>query len=173
MKSIELDKEDFKWFKSLTLYNTVLMGRNTWQTLPNKFLPQRANIVLTKDPSKIDNIDEVTVFNSLEAAKVFIDSQLPLSEVFVIGGANVYTQTLDLCDVLYVTEYQTSTLADVFFPEIDNSWELIAESVDLELDSLIYTHKVYFRRDIDEKSAIVSISKFEPLCEWKYINFTK
>lgn len=164
------NKRDLKWFKDLTLFNTVLMGRNTWDSLPNRYLPKRANIVLTRDPSRIYNFVEVTAFSSLEAAKTFIDTQLPLSDTFVIGGGKVYKQTLEFCDVLYITEYETTTLADTFFPKLDGSWVLVAESKKYEFEAIPYSHKVYFRDTITEEAASMSIEKFSPLLDWEYIN---
>ena len=113
--------DDLKRFKVLTTGNTIIMGRNTFLSLPKGALPNRRNIVLTHSQAKFEGAD---VFASLEAAIADCrqraeegDSQA--QEVFIIGGASVYKQALALADRLCLTVIDaTCDDADTFFPSI-------------------------------------------------------
>ncbi len=111
---------DLKHFKQLTSGNTVIMGRKTYESLPNGALPNRRNIVITRQHgAKFPHCDTA---NSLEHA-------LKLSEneeiVFIIGGASIYEQALSVATILYVTKINATFEADTFFPPITNSdWTL-------------------------------------------------
>ncbi len=112
--------KDLKWFKKNTLNKTVIMGRKTFQSLPNGALPKRKNIVLTKkDDFKAQNCIVLNEFN-----KVF-DFLNYNDENFIIGGAKIYEQFLPMVDKLYITRIYADLKADVFFPEINfNQWSL-------------------------------------------------
>jgi dihydrofolate reductase len=108
---------DLKHFKNVTLGHAVVMGRNTFQSILDRLhkpLPGRDNIVLTHDEGF--SYDDVRVIHEVDDIK-------QLGDVFIIGGAEVYTQTIDLADTLYVTEVHASIEGDVTFPEIDSSWQ--------------------------------------------------
>ncbi len=116
--------EDLKYFKRVTGGHTVLMGENTYLSLPKRPLPQRRNIVLTLDKGK--------VYEGCEMA-YSIDEALALcpkdEETFVMGGASIYRQFFPICDKLYITRMKADfPEADVFFPLIDEKdWNLISE----------------------------------------------
>jgi dihydrofolate reductase len=109
-------------FKKITSGHAVIMGKNTWESLPRKPLVNRVNIVIT------DNMQDVFE-GALRAGS--IDEALGLvnndDENFVIGGASVYRQFLPLCDRIYLTRVFKDFEADVFFPEIDpEHWNLVS-----------------------------------------------
>ena len=111
---------DLKRFKELTIGHTVVMGRKTWQSLPNGALPGRRNIVISRDASfKADGAD---VYNSLEEAFAAVAED---SEIFIIGGEQVYRQSLPYARRVYLTRIDSDAAgADTFFPEIDmEQWE--------------------------------------------------
>lgn len=114
---------DLKLFKNLTTNNIVVMGLNTFLSLPNqKALPNRTNIVLT---SKTDwSAPDVIVCRSIEEVRQKT-LWLP-GEVFIIGGSSVYKQFLPYCDTVYVTKVNSSKEADAFFPNLDENpeWNL-------------------------------------------------
>jgi dihydrofolate reductase len=119
--------DDLKRFKKLTTGHTLIMGRNTFLSLPNGALPNRRHIVIT------DQEDES--FEGCEMARSIEDAiQLAGSEVesFVIGGGMVYKQFLPVAGKLYLTQVHASFEADTFFPEIDFSlWKaLVTEEVE-------------------------------------------
>jgi len=113
--------DDLKRFKRLTTGHTVIMGRNTFDSLPNGPLPNRKNIVLTSRPHSLP--EGCVAVKSLEEAIACADKE---EELFIIGGASVYQQALPLADKLYLTLIHHSFAgADTFFPEIDFAqWQL-------------------------------------------------
>lgn len=110
---------DLKYFKSVTQGHTVIMGRNTYESLPNGALPNRRNIVLSRN--KDLQLDRCEVSSSLEDAIALCDSE---TEVFIIGGATVYAKAIDLVDKLYITYiHHQFEGTDAFFPKVDkNKW---------------------------------------------------
>ena len=115
--------EDLKHFKQLTLSHPVLMGENTYLSLPKRPLPGRRNIVLTLDKGKTYEGCEMAY--SIEEALRLCP---PEEETFVMGGASVYRQLLPLCDRLYITRMLAEFPdADVFLPPIGPEWELVSE----------------------------------------------
>lgn len=106
---------DLKRFKALTTGHTVIMGRNTFLSLPKGALPNRRNIVLSRNPEAA--FPGCDVFHSLNEA---LEACAPEEQVFVIGGAALYADALPLANRLCVTHIgATPEAADVFFPEID------------------------------------------------------
>lgn len=108
---------DLKRFKALTTGHTVIMGRNTFLSLPKGALPDRRNIVLTSRAEA--RYPGTEVFSSLEAALASVSAD---ESVFIIGGASVYRAALPIVDRLYLTEIDHDFPdADTFLPEIDFS----------------------------------------------------
>jgi len=110
--------QDMKRFKTLTTGHTVLMGRRTFESLPKGALPNRRNVVLTHNP-----VDGLECYDSLGKA---LDACKNDDKVFVIGGAKVYSDTIDKVDTIYLTRVDAVVDdADAFFPAIDKSqWEI-------------------------------------------------
>lgn len=133
---------DLKFFKDVTSGHTVLMGRNTFWSLP-KVLPNRTNIVIT-------DVDEdypkgVVIYNSIES--FMNDYRDKDEEVFIIGGASIYKQFIDVAENLYLTEVSASCPdASVYFPEFDkNDYDksVVGENND---NGISYKHVLYKRR---------------------------
>ena len=121
---------DLRHFKALTLDHTIVMGRRTFESLPGGALPRRRNVVLTSRPQTLP--DTVTVCASWQEVMELAD---PEEELFIIGGATVYSQTIDRADRLYITEiHHTFPDADVFFPQIDKSLWREVEREDFPAD---------------------------------------
>lgn len=120
--------EDMKFFRNMTADKIVVMGRETFETLPGmQPLKDRVNIVLSKKGNFSD--DKITVCRSIDdlvhkLAGYYSD------DVFVIGGESVYTQLLPYCSEVYVTRFETVFEADRHFPDIDamENWKLVSES---------------------------------------------
>jgi dihydrofolate reductase len=107
---------DFKRFKSITSGHYILMGRKTFKSL-DKPLPNRTHLVITRN--KDYTVPEGHyVFQSVQEAFVFAN-KLQLEELFVIGGGEIYTQTLDLADELVLTEVDASPAGDAYFPDFN------------------------------------------------------
>lgn len=114
---------DLKRFKELTTGNTVIMGRKTYESLPKGALPNRRNIVLTRQQGV--SYPGTEVYSSLDEA---LSKCARDEKVYIMGGAQIYTQALPMADELEITLVNdTPALADTFFPEFgsDESWHLI------------------------------------------------
>ena len=113
---------DLRHFKTITSGHTVVMGRRTYESLPKGALPNRTNIVITSDDA--ENYPDCIVVRSLEEA---IEKSPAGSDVFIIGGGQLYRASLALTNKLYLTRiHHTFEDADTFFPEIDFSeWKLM------------------------------------------------
>jgi len=127
---------DLKRFKRLTIGNTVIMGRKTWESLPIKPLPNRRNIVITRS-----SIEEIDCFQSIDDAL-----QTCEGDVWFIGGAGIYEEAMkkaDLIDMTLVPDNITGKNC-IYFPEIGNEWKE-EENNRLEEDPKL-GHKTYTRR---------------------------
>lgn len=114
--------EDLKFFKEKTWGKRVVMGYNTFLSLPNrKPLPNRKNIVLSR--KKNLKIDGVSVVNSVEELLSILENDT--SNVFLIGGEIIYKELLNFCDEAYVTKVNANGDAEKFFPNIDENPEWI------------------------------------------------
>ncbi|GHV42997.1 dihydrofolate reductase [Bacteroidia bacterium] len=115
---------DLKYFKKITAGHSIVMGLNTYLSLPVKPLPKRRNIVICDDKSL--KINDVEIVYSVEDAVDLVKNE---EESFVCGGASIYRQMLPLCGKLYITKVLQNFDADTFFPEIsEKDWNLISES---------------------------------------------
>ncbi len=118
-KLLARNKEDMKFFKETTINNIVIMGRKTLESFPGgNPLKDRDNIVITRDDSYIK--DGVYIAHSVkEAVDIAEDINKDNREVYVIGGASIYEQMLDLCDEIFVTKMDYEYTADTYFPNLD------------------------------------------------------
>jgi dihydrofolate reductase len=116
--------DDLKHFKAITAGHTVVMGRNTWLSLPKRPLPNRTNIVISNIEG--ENFEGATTVYSTEEAIL----QCPANgESFIIGGAMIYRQFFPVANKLYITRIFKKFAADTFFPEIsDNEWSTESKS---------------------------------------------
>lgn len=105
---------DLQFFKKSTLNCTIIMGRKTFDSI-GKALPKRKNIVITRNPQF--NAAGCTVVQNLSEALSHADSE----EVFIVGGANIYEQSMHIAHKLYITHVHERFEADTFFPAIDSS----------------------------------------------------
>ncbi|MBK9961935.1 MAG: dihydrofolate reductase [Saprospiraceae bacterium] len=115
---------DLKYFKKITLGHHILMGRKCFDSI-GKSLPGRKNIVVTKNPTFI--VTDCIITNSIEEG-ILIAQQNKEEEMFIIGGGEIYRQSMHLVNKLYLTMVQFNGSGDVFFPQIDyNEWSLISD----------------------------------------------
>jgi len=137
--------EDLKRFKRLTSGNPVIMGKNTYFSLPVRPLPKRKNIVITDVPG--EQIDDCTMAYSIEDA---IEKMDKYKENFIIGGASIYRQFLPFADRLYITWVHKSFDADTFFPEVsEEKWKEVSREDITETDEknpYPYSFVVYEKR---------------------------
>ena len=143
--------EDLKYFKYVTTVvsnpnkqNAIIMGRNTFESIKEKPLKNRLNIVITS--KKYDNI---TTFNSLNEAIVFLQNKDDIENIFVIGGQTLYTEALlhPNCEDIYFNIINIDVECDTFFPEIDNNIykEVWRTEKTEDLEFCVYKNKKFIK----------------------------
>ena len=114
--------DDFKRFKAITSGHYIIMGRKTFESFP-KPLPNRTHVIITRQ--KNYNPENCIVVTSLEKAIEICPKD---EDVFVIGGGEIYQQSIAIADKIELTRVHSTFEADTFFPEIDTTiWELVQE----------------------------------------------
>ena len=114
---------DLKYFKNITWGMAVIMGRKTYESF-NKLLPGRVNIVITRQ--KDWKADGAITVNTLEAAIAKAKKE-NFKEVFIIGGGEIYKQSMSIANKIYMTRVHANFDADTFFPVINvRKWKLIS-----------------------------------------------
>jgi dihydrofolate reductase len=137
--------EDLKRFKKLTTGHTIIMGKTTYYSLPNRPLPNRRSIVITD--VKDEQIDNCVMAYSIEDAIAKCD---PEQENFVIGGASIYRQFLHYANKLYITWIHHEFEADTFFPHVgEKDWTVISKEDFNDTDEknpFPYSYVIYKRK---------------------------
>lgn len=137
---------DLKFFKATTMGCPVVMGRKTFQSI-GRTLPGRQNVVITRDQSfNADKQFDLTVVGSIDEALVKLHAE---KEVFIIGGGEIYRQSIDSVDTIYITLVHTVIDGDVYFPEIDKAkFDLVWEEKHLadEKNKFDYTFQKFERK---------------------------
>ncbi len=111
---------DMKFFKNLTMGGVLIMGRKTFESI-GKALPGRVNIVITRQKNLLpeDVISADSIDEALNKAKTLS------KEIFIIGGGEIYKQTIEHAERIYLTRVHTNIEGDTFFPELDTMrWRL-------------------------------------------------
>jgi dihydrofolate reductase len=131
---------DLRYFKAITLNKTIVMGRKTWESIPG-ILMKRRHIILTRDTNY--NADGAEIANSIDDMITMLPKD---KESFIIGGAELYRQTLYLVNRIYLTEIDMEFNGDAYFPEFDLSeWNEVKRerhSAD-DLNNYDYSFVVY------------------------------
>ncbi len=152
------NKKDIPWylsddlvhFKKLTMNYPCIMGRNTFEAIPEQFrpLPNRENIILTSRPEY--NPKGTTIFNSFESAIAYAKDYN--DKIFIIGGSSVYELGLTVADRLELTRIHVEFDGDTYFPHVNwSEWELINLECDEGTDKLTanilpYSFMSYIRK---------------------------
>ncbi len=147
-KLLQYIPEDMKFFKEKTIGNVVVMGRETFESLPGKNpLTARVNIVLTRNSSFKD--ERLIICNSMDETLKELE-KYDTDKVFIIGGEAIYTQFLPYCDELFVTKIQNEYEADKFFPNVDDisNWGLVEESEVKEYKGIKYVFTRYKNTEV-------------------------
>lgn len=154
-KNLELGKKgdliwqlpnDLKFFKEQTQGSVVVMGRNTFNSLPKK-LPNRNHLVITDVDDFNKSIEDVDVFYNFAVLLSAVKKHAAKSDVFIIGGGSIYRQFIFYADELILTEVDAEDKeADVYFPAFDKELyerHVIASNED---NGIKYTHVRYVRK---------------------------
>lgn len=133
--------EDFAFFKAYTSGKPVVMGRKTWESLPKKPLPNRRNIVITRQADYVAEGAEVV--GDLQAAFALC-ADAP--EIIVMGGAQIYAEALPLATDLRITEVDLSVEGDAYFPTVDaNVWQEVAREAHVSAKDIAFAF-VHYKR---------------------------
>jgi dihydrofolate reductase/thymidylate synthase len=152
-------KGDLKHFRDITTNtsdpakrNAVIMGRKTWDSLPDSFkpLPKRLNVVVTRN-SQLSFPKDVLVMRDLRAALVAVseeDSAKGVESIFVIGGEQIFSQAILFveCAQLYLTHLAADFHCDVFFPRFESQFQPQETSLPVEESGVSYHFTRYVRR---------------------------
>ncbi|HKC66702.1 MAG TPA: dihydrofolate reductase [Bacteroidia bacterium] len=116
---------DMKFFKEKTKGHVIITGRKNYESIPEKFrpLPDRINVVITRQADY--KAPGAIVVPSIEAAIEYVKQHHANEEIFIIGGAEIYKQTIAICNKIYLTRIHHSFEGDAFFPELTADWKLI------------------------------------------------
>jgi dihydrofolate reductase len=115
---------DLKRFKEITTGHTIVMGYNTWVSLPRKPLPKRRHIVLSDNPKF--TYPDILVAHNIDQAISLMNKD---GENFIIGGGMIYKAFMPYAQTLLLTVFQKEFHADTFFPKISqDEWKLVEES---------------------------------------------
>ncbi|MDO5292692.1 MAG: dihydrofolate reductase [bacterium] len=133
---------DQRFFREETTGKVIIMGRKTLESFPQKQpLKNRKNIVITRD--KNYTVKDAVVVHSIEEALKEVEG-VPSEDIYVIGGATIYEQMLQYCDVAHVTKIDFAYQADTHFPNLDEDpeWKVVADSE----EQTYYDLEYYFLR---------------------------
>lgn len=135
-------KSDLTRFRELTTGHTIIMGRKTYESLPNGALPHRRNIVVSNSLKEMEGCE---VYPNLEAALKAAEGKT--EETFIIGGESIYRQSLPAAHKLYLTVVDDAPQqADAFFPEINpKEWKLIEKEMRNE-NGLSFSFLTYLKK---------------------------
>ncbi len=151
--------EDTKFFQNITTtvkkekkQNAVIMGRKTWESIPEKYrpLPKRLNCVLSSDYSNnTEEIDENSYgFSDFEKCLTFINKRKDIEQIFIIWGSYLYNLVLDnpYLDLIYITRVYWDFNCDVFFSDIPYEFIEISKSEKKKYKDIEYQFFVYKRK---------------------------
>jgi len=136
--------EDMRHFRETTRGKPVIMGRKTWESLPDSFrpLPGRLNIVVSRNPAY--QALGATLAGSIEEAICHAGDAM---ELFVIGGEELYRQAMPKADRLYLTEIDADFAGDALFPEVARQeWEEVSRKAQQGASETSFSFVVYQRR---------------------------
>ncbi|MBA4850980.1 dihydrofolate reductase [Emticicia sp. BO119] len=117
--------DDLKQFKALTSGHAIIMGRKTFESI-GKPLPNRTNIVITRH-GKVSDDESVITANSIKRAIEMAKEVKGEDEIFIIGGGNIYEQSLSITDKIILTEVKVNIEGDTFFPKLnEEDWREVS-----------------------------------------------
>ena len=145
---------DMKFFKSLTVGCPIIMGRNTWESLPKRPLPKRENIIVSRNGNFPAN--GARVFTDIKAAQATaecIATSTEKRQTFVIGGAELYREAISQVGVMFITEVAARPEGDVFFPKFETEDWHIEQVMEQSADS-VNDHNFVINRYVRKQKAI-------------------
>lgn len=136
---------DMKYFKDTTKGHIVVMGRKCWESIPEKFrpLPNRKNIVMTRDPNYVAN--GAIVSHDLE--QILVSHENSHEQVFIIGGAELYKEAFKYANRLFLTQIYSNVEGDVYLEGLEpNNWNLVEGSELHEENGFKFRFELYEKK---------------------------
>ena len=121
------NKKDMKYFSKTTKgngNNAILMGKNTWLSLPKKPLPNRYNVIMTTTEN-YNGLNYSSIKNFNNDSELFKD----IETLWIIGGSQIYNYFINIVDEIHISKIVGNYNCDTFFPKIPNNFKLIEENV--------------------------------------------
>ena len=109
--------DELRWFKKMTTGNVIIMGRKTWESI-GKPLPNRDTVVLSRSPLQIPGVRTIR-------SLVELNPESDPRDYFIVGGAQLFAETLPLCSDFYLTLVKREVEGDVFFPKFEDRFQLV------------------------------------------------
>jgi dihydrofolate reductase len=135
-----IDKDELNHFKETTLNNIILMGRKTFESI-GKVLPKRKNIVLTSNKEAYTEKEDLLFFNDIKSAVSYAEG-LGIPNLYIIGGSEIYDQTLNIADEIIISRMPFRICGDRLFPEINEAEWMLNEIIEKES----FTIEKYIRK---------------------------
>lgn len=144
--------EDLNYFKEKTRGKVIIMGRKTFESLP-KLLPKRFHIIISRQSASATVQENVLWVNSIEQALEAARKLIPSwpEEVFIIGGGEIYSQSLPFTNRIYLTQIHQEFKGDAYFPEFDKTVFKLVASTKGHTESLKNPH-IHFDYQVFEKA---------------------
>lgn len=134
-------KAEMQFFKNTTMGYPIIMGRKTFQSL-KKPLPGRLNVVITSQPGIIHQDENVIAFNSVGSAFEYLLHAVKPDKVYIIGGGEIYRQTISDADMLSISEMHIDADGDVYFPELkQDEWNECSRTKYDDFTVVVYKRK--------------------------------
>ena len=134
--------EDLKHFKAITTGGVVVMGRKTFESI-GKPLPNRINWVITRD--KTWTADGIKVAHSLESALEMASDDCDNGKLFIIGGGEIYRQSIDIADILKITRVDLDIGGDAFYPAIPSNFRRVKSEAHVSKNGIAFCFESYER----------------------------
>ena len=141
--------EDLRYFKETTMGKPLVMGRKTLESFGGRLLPGRPHFVVSRQADF--EVEGLNAFSSVEAALLAAKREartMGEDEIMVIGGGEIYKQTIDQADRIYLTEVDAVVEGDTFFPDFNPArWKLISDhrGAEASKDTFVYDFCIYDR----------------------------
>ncbi|MED3795691.1 dihydrofolate reductase [Niallia alba] len=131
---------DLKYFKKVTTGHPIVMGRKTRDSI-GRNLPNRENVIITRNPDY--QCEDCTVLYSIDEFYEWSNAHAE-DEIFIIGGAELFSETIKKTDRLYITEIDAEFEGDTFFPALDwQEWQVVSEQKGIVDEKNIYPHTFF------------------------------
>lgn len=133
--------EDLRYFKDTTSNYTIIMGRNTFESIGSKPLKNRKNIVISSKPIYFDNVISLNI----ESVYNYIRENRSKENIFIIGGSRLYNEFINMCDKLYITQVYQEFKVDTYFKIDKTNFKCIYKSGIKKYNEIEYEFQIYQR----------------------------